>query len=221
LSFYGNEQVLELQSSARTFFARLNTAAGRVQDMPVGSRLAVTGVYVVNQDKLDGRADAGPFELLLNTPADVQVLGLPSWWTSQHALIVVSGLTLVIVLSLVWIAMLRHQVGWRTSELFAANRSLTDQIAERKRAENELVRARLQHLVEQERTRIARDIHDELGCSLSQIRLLSEMTLSPNRQLADLESNATKILPRRSKRRGSWMKSCGQWTRRTTRWRAC
>ncbi|MBU6409939.1 MAG: sensor histidine kinase, partial [Verrucomicrobia bacterium] len=50
-------------------------------------------------------------------------------------------------------------------------------IAERRRAENELVQTRTQHLIEQERTRIARDLHDDLGSRVTQLVLLNELTL--------------------------------------------
>lgn len=45
----------------------------------------------------------------------------------------------------------------------------------KKRVRRELDRLRQIHLVEQERVRIARDIHDELGASLAQIALLADM----------------------------------------------
>jgi signal transduction histidine kinase len=44
----------------------------------------------------------------------------------------------------------------------------------RKRMQREVDRLERQHLLERERTRIARDIHDDLGTSLTQISLLSE-----------------------------------------------
>jgi len=193
LGIYGADQVLELQTGARTFFARLPTANGKLPVVPVNSRISVTGVYVFNNGRATGRVEAGPFELLLNSPADVRVLEWPSWWTAQHALMVVSSMSVVMVLGLIWIALLRQQVGRRTAQLSAANQSLEAEMAERKRTENELVQTRSQHLVELERTRIARDIHDELGSTLSQIKLLSEMTLSRNEALSKNQDNNRKI----------------------------
>jgi signal transduction histidine kinase len=190
---YGADQVLELQSGARTFIARLDKPSGTIPPLPAGSRLQVTGVYTFNNGRVNGLAEAGPFELLLNSPADVRVLELPSWWTSRHAVMVVSGMGVLILLGLVWIGMLRQQVDRRTAQLSTVNKSLEAEIAERKRTENELVRTRLQHLLEQERTRIARDIHDELGSTLSQIRLLSEMTLSQDGSPPPIQYNNAKI----------------------------
>lgn len=190
---YGANQVLELAMGARTVFARLNKAAGILPQLPPGSRVQLTGVYVLNDDTPDNRSQTGPFELLLNSPGDLKVLALPSWWTTQHAIAVVSGMTVVILLGLIWIGVLRQQVERRTTQLSTANRSLEAEIRERQRTENELVQTRLQHLLEQERTRIARDIHDELGSNLAQIRLLSEMALSQKDSSSETSANAEKI----------------------------
>lgn len=171
-STYGAEQVLELQTGTRVYFARLAPALGHIPKLPPGGRLEATGVYVFNSDESNGRQDVGPFDLLLNSPADIRVLALPSWWTEQHAIMVVSSMAIVILLAVGWISLLHQQVGRRTLELSTANQSLKGEIAERKRMENELVRTRLQHMVEQERTRIARDLHDDLGSRLTRIVLL-------------------------------------------------
>ncbi|HEY1787382.1 MAG TPA: sensor histidine kinase [Verrucomicrobiae bacterium] len=186
---YGANQVVEMQAGARTVFARLNLSAGRIPQLPAGSLVEVTGVYALNENY----AQTGPFELLLNSPADLKVLELPSWWTRQHTIMVVCAMAVVIMFGLIWIALLRQQVERRTAQLSAVNRSLEGEIAERKRTENELVQARLQHLVEQERTRIARDIHDELGSNLSQIRLLSEMAFSQKDSPPETSIGAGKI----------------------------
>jgi signal transduction histidine kinase len=155
--------------------ARLNAGPGGALQVPPGSRLELTGVYAIGSDK------SLPFELLLNSRSDVRVLALPSWWTGQHALVVVCVMVFLIFLGLVWIGLLHQQVGKRTLELSTANRSLKSEIAERKRAENELVQTRLQHLVEQERTRIARDLHDDLGSRVTRVVLLLDELALQNR----------------------------------------
>jgi len=175
VSLYPAEEVLELQTGTRVYVARLSTAAGRLPPLREGSLLGLTGVYAIGSDQ------SVPFELLLNSPADVRVLELPSWWTAQHALIVVSAMAVVILLAIAWIGMLHQQVGKRTMELSTANQSLQSEIAERKRAENELVQTRLQHLVEQERTRIARDLHDDLGSRVTRVVLLLDELALQNR----------------------------------------
>jgi signal transduction histidine kinase len=180
VSPYRAEQVLELQNGATIYRARLDAASGQIPQLQVGSLLAVTGVYAISSDK------SVPFELLLNSPADIRVLELPSWWTVQHALFVVTSMALVIVLFLIWNGVLRQQVGRRTVELSTANQSLKNEITERKRAENELVQTRLQHLVEKERTRIARDLHDDLGSRVTRVvLLLDELALQSNLPMAE------------------------------------
>jgi len=175
VSQYRAEQVFELQAGTRIYLARLNTASGQIPELRLGSLLEVTGTYAVSGDR------SVPFELLLNSPADIRVLELPSWWTTRHALIVVCVMAFVILLAVAWIGLLHQQVGKRTAELFAANQLLKDEITERKRAEDELVRTRLQHMVEQERTRIAHDLHDDLGSRVTRIVLLLDELALQNR----------------------------------------
>jgi len=64
------EQVLELQTGARTYQARLDTRNGLAPQMALGSRLQLTGVYVgQGGDRAAGRS-IDSFELLLNAPSD-------------------------------------------------------------------------------------------------------------------------------------------------------
>jgi PAS domain S-box-containing protein len=124
-------QELELQTGTRTFVARLDSAKSRVQPIPAGSWLQLTGVYAGRGgDRSVGR-DIDSFELLLNSPADVKVLKHPSWWTIGHTLVVVGVLVGVLLLAFAWISSLHRQVNLKT-------RQLQDEIEERKQAEEAL-----------------------------------------------------------------------------------
>jgi signal transduction histidine kinase len=60
-----------------------------------------------------------------------------------------------------WVVVLRQRVIERTSQL-------ETQIQERQRVER-------QHLIEQERTRVAQDLHDELGATLTEVSMLGSL----------------------------------------------
>jgi len=72
---------------------------------------------------------------------------------------------------------LEQRVKDRTVELSAANALLTEQIAERRRAEEELRKLshRLVEVQESERRNIARELHDEIGQLLTGLKLVIEV----------------------------------------------
>ncbi len=157
-----SDAVLVLQAGSQSFVAWLERRGEALPDLKPGSRLELTGVYVEPRGLLS--PDVNVFELLLNSPADIRVVARPSWWTASHALMVVSGLLLIILGSLVWITQLHRQVEERTTQLAVEIRS-------REQAER-------QRVLEEERSRIAQDLHDDLGASLTQIKFLSEVKSS-------------------------------------------
>ena len=137
--------------------AKLKNAAPPLP--PIGSRLALVGVYAVQGGNpvLDG--NVAPFDLLLHSPADIQVLSKPSWWTLPRLLVIVGVLVCALVLPVLWITQLHRQVEERTAEL-------ATQIHNRQRVEH-------QRAMEQERARIAQDLHDELGSGITEISMLA------------------------------------------------
>lgn len=151
-----SEQIFELQNGVRSFVARLN--GGQFSAPPPGSKLELAGIYSgLGGDKAIGQ-DISSFELLLNSPGDIKVLSRPPWWTLERLLVIVGALVCGLALTVLWISQLRRKVGQRTEELEI-------EIRERQRVEH-------QRAMEQERSRIAQDLHDELGSSLTEITML-------------------------------------------------
>jgi signal transduction histidine kinase len=174
-----SEQVLEMQSGLRTFAAHILSPDKSIRSLQAGSRLELTGVYLGEGGGGAEARDINSFEVLVHDAAGIRVLARRPWWTLRRLLILVGILSGVLALAAIWINLLRRQVEKRTNQL-------QREIHEREQAERE-------RAIEKERTRIARDIHDELGYSLAQIRLLSEMTLAPSQNAEGVQSNAAKI----------------------------
>jgi signal transduction histidine kinase len=161
------QTILEMRCDLQPFVARVPTVGGNRMRWEPGSRLRLTGVYA-GQALVSLEGDMlGGFELLLNSPLDVQVLARPPWWTFQRLLLALGVLAGVLVLAGVWIVLLRRQVDHRTAQLERANR-------QREQAERTLV-------LDEERLRIARDLHDDLGSSLTEITMLGSMGLNESK----------------------------------------
>jgi signal transduction histidine kinase len=147
-------QALEMRVGLRSFLAWLPGTDEDIRAIPVGSLLELTGTYASQGVS----KDVPSFELLLNSPSDVSVLAQPPWWTLKKLLLILGALACVLVGTVLWITQLHRKVEHRTSELEI-------QIRERQRVEQ-------QHDMEQERARIAQDLHDELGSGLTEITML-------------------------------------------------
>src|SRR5205814_1568925 len=159
------------QSSPRT----ISPAGKKVKDIdvPVGSRLELTGVYAGRGGNRTTGAEVGSLELLLNSPADIRVLARPPFWTLRRLLVLVGALLGVLAVALVWLRLLHHKFQERTAQL-------RQEMREREQAEN-------QRAMAQERARIARDLHDDLGSSLTEITMLA--TASPGHDLLSEEAS--------------------------------
>jgi len=154
-------EALEIQSGSWRFLARVNFKKAPPPLPPIGSRLALVGVYVAEGGNPALGSDVAPFDLLLHAPADIQVLSRPSWWTLRRLLVIVGVLVCALALLGLWISQLHRQVEERTAEL-------ATQIQSRQQVEH-------QRAMEQERARIAQDLHDELGSGITEISMLATL----------------------------------------------
>ena len=153
-----DSRVLEMNADGHLFLARMPDTKESVS-LRIGSQLALTGVYVGKSLTWSEGGKPSGFELLLSSPSQLTVLSQPSWWTPRRLLVTVGLLLVILTLAAVWISQLRRLVEQRT-------RQLQQEIREREVAERE-------RALETERSRIARDLHDDLGSSLTEIGVLA------------------------------------------------
>jgi signal transduction histidine kinase len=158
-------RILELQNGIYRFAVVFKAHQSRmILNYPIGTRLQLTGVYVSENPALAG-ATSYPFEILLNDTREVKVLQRPAWWTVTRALVVAAVLAGSLAIAFIWIHLLQRKVEQRTTQL--QKEIETRQVAEQHR------------LMEQERIRVARDLHDELGAGLTEVGILGALAKNP------------------------------------------
>lgn len=157
------ERVLEMRAGPNHFLARMDLDDGTTPALRPGSLLRLDGIYSVAHGDLN--AGGHVFELLLNHPSDIVVLQQGPWWTRHHTIAVIAVLSGGLSLALAWGALLRRTVAQRTAQL-------EKEIEKRQVAE-------LSRVMEQERTRVAQDLHDELGAGLAEVGILGSLARNP------------------------------------------
>lgn len=167
---HGTQRYLVLQEGESIFHAWLNPseATNPFAELKNGSRVQVTGICRIEPGEWRAGEEwrAKAFRLLMRSAADVTLLRAPPWWTLRKVLWMAGALACVAAGAFAWVAVLQRQVAERT-------RQLEKQIQERQRAER-------QQLIEQERTRVAQDLHDELGAALTEVSMLGTLARTPS-----------------------------------------
>jgi signal transduction histidine kinase len=142
---------LVLAAGKTGFVAKLSgEGASRLLALQAGSELSLTGI--VDMDLTYDyrvRPDVERIGLLLRSPADVQVVRGPSWWTPRRLLQALAGLATVLLAAFTWVVLLRRQVITQSAELAKEMRTRRDAAVE--------FDATLR-----ERNRLAANLHDTL-----------------------------------------------------------
>jgi signal transduction histidine kinase len=190
-ALHGSERSLILQQGETIFHAYLKQPDGQdaFAGLENGSRILVTGVCRIEPGEwwAGEQWRAKSFRVQLRSVGDVVVLQAPPWWTLRRVLWIAAALGFVTLAAFSWVAVLRRQVTERTNEL-------TIQIHERQRAER-------WREIEQERSRVAHDLHDDLGAGLTEVNMLCSLVKSPttsdeekNRYLDELRATAGRMV---------------------------
>ena len=107
-----NRRVLVVESRDHvTFEATFAREPDQTINVEPGSRVALTGICVVRADENGNPLD---FEVVLRSPADIQIVAPPPWLTTQRAAYLVSALIFAIVTGIAWVFILRRRVRRQT-----------------------------------------------------------------------------------------------------------
>jgi signal transduction histidine kinase len=154
----GISQVLELQEQQHVFAATLGAGQGSLPDIAPGSRVRVTGVCdnETTAVSLTGEKPAraqmlASLNILLRSPGDVTILGGPPWWTWERTATLMGTLLLVLLVTLLWVHLLRRRLERQQAAQVAFSRQVLGRL-------------------EDERQRIAANLHDSLGQILLAIK---------------------------------------------------
>jgi signal transduction histidine kinase/CheY-like chemotaxis protein len=140
-----------------------------------GSRLRLTGVTSIHHDlekfmHWDGAQRPRSFRLLLQSPASVEVLEQPSWWTARHALIVLSIVFTGTLAVLCWVAVLTRRTRRQTGII----RVQLEQTAALKEAAESANRAKSEFLAN-----MSHEIRTPMNGVMGMIQLALDTSNSP------------------------------------------
>jgi len=174
----GDSEILELQDQQRVFAATLSKDKGALPAIAPGSRVTITGVCdygsIGSRALRQGgseRASIGTLNILLRGSADVTLLSGPPWWTLKRTLALVGALLTVSAAALLWAQLLRRRLVRQQAARLAFSRQILQG-------------------QENERQRIAVNLHDSLGQNLLVIKNQARLAMD---QTADESSRRQRL----------------------------
>lgn len=159
-----SSRTLELEHEDMAFLARIPVGSNSGAPYRKDSELELTGVYL-RKTPNQASGPFGRFELQIGDAADIRVIRLGPWWTRERTLALIFTLCGLLALAMLGVTLLRREVVRRTGEIAV-------HIREREVIERHRVLA-------QERSRVAQDLHDELGAGLTEAGILAALANNP------------------------------------------
>jgi signal transduction histidine kinase len=150
-----------LDKNGQLFKAVLKTPSPRrsMPDWQSGAIVRITGICTLAGDEAQpspGISQPPSFQILLNSPADLEIVQPPPWWTLQHIALMLGAATSILTIAVGTVVMVSRY-------------RLRQQKHQREMAEAEFL------AILSERNRLAREIHDTLAqgmtAALVQLRL--------------------------------------------------
>jgi signal transduction histidine kinase/DNA-binding response OmpR family regulator len=110
------ERVLTLRSGRFTFNATLPSTKNQdsTGQLQPGNVIQLRGLCSIQPDTSVNPAVPLSFRIFVGSLADVTVIQGASWWTLAHTIWAISGLSLIILISLAWVITLRRRVTSQT-----------------------------------------------------------------------------------------------------------
>jgi len=158
----GRPATLIFEFEQRLFEAFLpvgdSAAAAKIASWISESTVELTGVceLEITREGSPQWFSISGFHLWLSSPDDLRVLRAPPWWTPSRLWLALGGGALAALFLVLWSTLLRRRV----------------------KAQTTLIGQQIQQVaVHEERSRLARDLHDEIGSQLARLSLLGQLLL--------------------------------------------
>jgi len=108
------DQVLVVEDGDRLFNAHLPYGRKEVSWPGTGARVRLTGVCNVRVEERSGEIVPIDFNLYLRSPEDMTVVQAAPWWNTRHILELLSFTATLVLVSGIWILLLRKRVQMQT-----------------------------------------------------------------------------------------------------------